>query len=649
MTFRQIAYRNVVRNKRTYAAFFLSSAFSVMIFFVCALFLFNPGVREGMIYAAAAQAFTAAECIMYVFSIFFVLYSVGSFLKSRKREFGILLLHGMTEGQLNRMIFLETMLIGSGAIAAGVAAGMLFGKLFLMIGSHVIGIGPLPFELPWQALALTVGSFALLFFLISLRTSRLLRTNRLIELFQAGQKPKSEPKASAGLSLLAAALLGVSYYMAVTATAATVYVRMLPVTAMTIAGTYFFYTQLSVYLLKRWTRNRRFFWNRTNIVTIASLAYRMKDNARMFFMVTVISTVSFCSVGVFASINSLLKHFHADYPAAVGYLSKPGNTDEQRHLEEIRTELAQRGLPYETVSIAVKYAPVASSDAAMPTETLPLVAYSDYRQAIEAAGFPFGEPQPADGEALVFISSQRTKAFLDMRKPVSYTLAENGLTVREIGYAEHVPIPDHLLPGLPSPNDADFGGVVVSDRVFGEIKTPARTETYTGFYVRDYERTVGLAAQLVEHGEMRYDEGRPYAMTVSGTLLVMQRSLYSVLLFAALLVGAVFFIAAGSFLYFRLYADLDYDRRQYLTIAKVGLTDRELGTIVTRQLAILFFVPIAMAIVHSIFAFIALQSFFILSIAAGMGAVLVSFFVAQVLYFFFIRNRYLRNLRKSLL
>lgn len=68
MTFRQFAFRNVLRNKRTYAAYFLSSAFSVMIFFVCALFLFHPSITDEMFYPVVTQAMVGAELIMYVFS-----------------------------------------------------------------------------------------------------------------------------------------------------------------------------------------------------------------------------------------------------------------------------------------------------------------------------------------------------------------------------------------------------------------------------------------------------------------------------------------------------------------------------------------------------------------------------------------------------
>ncbi|MNI63532.1 hypothetical protein D3C73_1189090 [compost metagenome] len=63
----------------------------------------------------------------------------------------------------------------------------------------------------------------------------------------------------------------------------------------------------------------------------------------------------------------------------------------------------------------------------------------------------------------------------------------------------------------------------------------------------------------------------------------------------------------------------------------------------------MFFVPVLLAVLHSLFAFIALQRLFYLSIAAETGAVLTGYLAAQTLYFFFIRSRYLRNLKKNLI
>ena len=104
------------------------------------------------------------------------------------------MMHGMTRSQLNRMVFLENMIIGIGAIVVGIGVGILTGKLFLMIGSRMIGIDQLPFILSIKALLLTTIAFLLLFFCISLFTTILVGVNKLIDLFQAGEKPKKEQK-----------------------------------------------------------------------------------------------------------------------------------------------------------------------------------------------------------------------------------------------------------------------------------------------------------------------------------------------------------------------------------------------------------------------------------------------------------------------
>ncbi|MGE8203563.1 ABC transporter permease [Heyndrickxia sp. NPDC080065] len=636
MTFPQFVYRNVVRNKRTYAAYFLSSAFSVLIFFVYALFIFHPNIKSGVTASLAVQLMIAAEIIMYVFSFMFVLYSVSTFLKSRKREFGILMMHGMTRGQLNRMVFLENMLIGIGAIIVGIGLGMLTGKLFLLIGSKMIGIDPLPFVLSSTVLILTIGAFLVLFFCISLFTTILLKVNKLIDLFQAGEKPKKEPKVSILLSLLSAILLITSYYLAATATMQSLLWRMLPVIGMTIVGTYFFFTQLSVFMTKLLQKNRSLFWKRTNLVTISSLAYRLKDNARMFFMVTIVSTVAFCAIGTLASMNVMNKQVEADYPAEISYLALDNSPMQKQNIQQIEKELKERNLTYTILQTPIKVVEVAKSTDKYPPEKLYLISFSDYKKIAKAADFEFTEKPIQGNKALSMLLSNMV---IMSERTATYTLKQDQLKVNADKMTKHVVLSNATYQNA---------GLVVSDELYKKIK-PAKINMFTGFYVDNMEKTAGISKNLVDNGMKFGSEGSPYAMTVSGTIYENQMSMFKMMLFVALLIGAVFFIAAGSFLYFRLYADLDYDRRLYLTITKVGLTDRELNRIVTRQLALLFFVPIVVAFVHSAFAFMALQSFYPISIAKEVLIVLAGFLIAQLIYFFAIRYRYLKNLRKSLI
>lgn len=637
MTFRQFAYRNVTRNKRTYAAYFFCSAFSVMIFFVYALFIFHPGIQHGVTNMAARQLMIAAEFIMYFFSFFFVIYSVSTFLKSRKREFGILMMHGMTKSQLNWLVFFENMLIGVGAIILGIGTGLITGKLFLMIGSVMLKIETLSFHLSYRALGLTVVAFLALFLLISFFTTFLVRTNKLIDLFQSGQKPKKEPKVSIVLSLGAAFLLLTSYFLAATTTMETLLFRMLPVIGMTVIGTYFFYTQLSVFIIKLLQKNRHLFRKKTNMITISNLAYRLKDNARMLFMVTIVSTVAFCAVGTLASMNVINKQFEVDYPAAISYVAKDNQPIHKQHLQQIETELKAKGINYTTYQLPILYVDVIAANEKYAPAILPLISFSDYKEISKLAGFDFTEKTPKDDEAI----GMTTHRFENDHNLVNYTLGQNRMDVQSNGYVtNHVTIPRELV---------EEDGLVVNDAFFTKLIDHEKKEMFTGFFIEDYKKTNDMFENLVNEGRVKYVDNKSYAMTVSGTLLHNQMNLFSMMLFIALLIGAVFFIAAGSFLYFRLYADIDYDVRQYLAVMRVGLTDTELMKIVTHQMLILFFVPIIVAIIHSVFAFIALQSYFTLSIATETIAVLVCFFFAQMIYFFFIRKMYIRKLKKSLI
>src|SRR5699024_8274254 len=112
MTFRQFVIKNVIRNKRLYVAYFLCSMFTVMLFFTFALFSFRPAFGLGDINSKALFGIGVAGGIIYVFSFFIVLYSMGSFLESRKKEFGLLMMQGMSMRQIPFMVFLENMFIG---------------------------------------------------------------------------------------------------------------------------------------------------------------------------------------------------------------------------------------------------------------------------------------------------------------------------------------------------------------------------------------------------------------------------------------------------------------------------------------------------------------------------------------------------------
>jgi putative ABC transport system permease protein len=120
------------------------------------------------------------------------------------------------------------------------------------------------------------------------------------------------------------------------------------------------------------------------------------------------------------------------------------------------------------------------------------------------------------------------------------------------------------------------------------------------------------------------------------------------LLLLTVLCGIVFYTFAAGFLYLRLYSDQKRDISQYQMLNKIGLKQSELKKIVTSQLAFLFFLPLAVAIVHSSVAFIALRNLIHFSLSSSVFAVIGSFLVLQIGYFFIVRHHHLRLLMQSM-
>src|SRR5690606_6992754 len=124
---------------------------------------------------------------------------------------------------------------------------------------------------------------------------------------------------------------------------------------------------------------------------------------------------------------------------------------------------------------------------------------------------------------------------------------------------------------------------------------------------------------------------------------------YSLLTLIGILVVAVFLLASGSFVYFKIYANLDREKKQFDMLVKVGLSGKELKRLITRNLMIQFFLPWGLAFVHSAFAFYVVQTVLNdvmnLSIVKEVVFSFTMFALIQIVYFFLIRWRYISHVR----
>ncbi|MCG7382254.1 FtsX-like permease family protein [Paenibacillus sp. ACRRY] len=652
MNFRQFAINNVVRNKRIYLAHFLSSTFSVMIFFTYALLLFHPDLKDGLrgssetVTVLANQGFMIAEIIIFIFSFLFLLYSVGSFLKTRKKEFGIFLIIGMTRKQMNRLLFMENMCIGIAAIAAGIGLGMIFGKLILLICGSLLAVeNSLRFYFPLKAIALTAVAFLILFAVIALSSSLLIRKGTLIDLVKSEEKPKPEPKASRLLAFLSVLLIGGGYagvfaFVWVTFS----FPLLLGSVIMVIAGTYLLFTQLSVYVIRALKRNQRLFFRKTNVLFLSELTYRMKDNAVMFFMVSVISASAFTGIGTMLAIADPGLSSMTN-PYAFTYTDSWNAPEAEEDIRQIEETLVDHEVPY----VKGSYAPLYENNNGY------IIKLSEYNHLAKALGY---EERTLDTENGAFMTPSNLTARKELRKQVEQGFSPTQVDLEVEQYHQQVQLSPPATE-IVIPVDFKMDIYVVSDELFEQMRRAYNdfldlsedfySNKMTQFVVEDWMGTRAFAPELVNSIQ---NQPRTKGYFMFSALVVdwlNSKQTNGIILILSGLIGIVFFTFAASFTYFRLYADLERDEAQYRMIGKMGLSRPELRKIVTQQLLLMFFLPLLIALIHSSIAFVALQQLVDFSV---MGYSLRIFFVfasMQILFFALVRWRYLRHMYSKLI
>ena len=655
MNFRQLVYNNVTRNKRLYLGHFLSSTFAVMILFTFELLAFHPNFTGNLVSTSetmsslSTKGFKIAQYLIIFFSFFFILYSITMFLKTRKKEFGILLLHGMSNAQLKKLIFMENMLIGCSAIIVGIGIGLVFGKLILLICSSLFLLkGGLPFYFPTKAILITSIMFFILFILVSFFTLRVMKVSQLIELMKSEEKPKTEPKSSKWLAFFSILCIIIGYasafYLDTALEKGTDYIYvMLICVFLCVLGTYFLFTQLSFYVITILKNRQYTFFKKTNMLMISELTYRMTDNARTLFLVSILSAVAFTSIGACLSIgNGALAEVNSPY--AFEYKSYKHNKDEAFHISQIEEQLHNDGFSYKLVT---------STGFNTTSHATPIMKLTDYNATAKTLGYP-AETLNKETDSLILPSKiyLRTASQEELKKMSSSLTLEHGNM--NYNFSGNKILMDNII--SPSNNFS----VVVSDSMYETmLNTPlgeAKVDQYIDyrFLIKNMYETADVAKKLTEIIPNDYRNGRPPFIFDSPVLKWLEgKQVNAILSILSVLVGVVFFVFTISFLYFRLFIDLYRDKSQFQMLSKLGLTKREIKKIVTQQISILFFIPIVISVLHSSVAFLAIrflaQSRHIdLPIAGNSIFIFTSFISVQIIYYLIIRRSYLRQILHSI-
>ena len=648
MNFPQFAFNNVRRNSRAYFAFFLSSAFMVMIFFSYSVFIYHPGITNIELGMNSAAGMKIASYIVFIFAFFFVLYSISAFLKMRNLEFGILMMLGARSGQINRLILIENMLIGILSIVTGVSFGMLLSKLFLLLSTTIMGMDPLPLYWPMKALMITSISFISLFLVISIFTLLFIRKHQVLELLKGNVKPKKEPHVSwlfslFGLLLLTAGALAIRKQLSPSS---------LVVAAVTgIAGTYFFYSQLSVLGIRLLKLSRKRLWRGTNLVWISEMSYKIKDNARMLFLVTVVTSIACMASGILLSINQDNKATYLGNPfALINSSFKPQSTPID--LEPIRSKLKNAGVEYtenkfESLRAFIQ---IPGDD---DLQTVELVPVSMFNALAPQMNLNIVDSLTGNAAEMLINSKYTSRVFTTNQT----ILLNHQNELKHINLVlKDVVIPD-VYPLSPYSDTL----LIVDDSFYNNfLHTNASPKNLLVSYLykvpawdgpppKENSTEAVITKELVQWNKDTNNANNDwnYILTARAQSYLYTKQTTAMLSFIGIFIALIFSLSSASFLFFKLHTELNADKPMYKALSKIGLSTKEMSASATRQISVLFYIPIVVATIQTLVVIRpVLNQMNITNVTVPVLFTSATFLAVQTIYFMIARSRYIHSLKK---
>lgn len=619
MNFGRFAYNNIIRNFRAYLAYFLSSIFSIMIFFVFAVSMFHPiitdsGIQSG---STAFMALMTSELIILGFSLLFILYSLGNFLKSRLRDFGVMMIIGMSNKQLRRLILIENLIIGLLAIILGILLGLSISKLFLLYLGKIFYINLTESYFPIKAILMTIISFMLMFLITGPLSLKLLNKNNIFELLVGTKKPKKDIKSSKLFGILGIVCLMTGYAMVLFGNKLNINGGMYTVTMLITLGTFLFFSQFSVLILKYMKNKEKFYKNKVNMLLISNLVYKMKDNSRLLFLMTILlsgTLVAFTTTSTL--VTSQGKSSKDNFPMVYSYFSEDNNNKKYEELRQIRNTIKE--YDYKELSFPM-----------LEYNNEVLLSINNYNKLSKQLGLDKINLKKDEG---IIVPRYNSKEHINSLKEIkAYKIKNVGIKIKES--ADKIIFPTGMFSKI----------IVIHDDLYNNIQSKFSKINFYGFDYENWQNSADITEVLKEkYFNLDRNDIKSYFLTLPDMYLTeLQQS--KILQFMGIFIGVILFMAVFSFLYFRLYTDEPFDKVKYNNLSKIGLSFKNMNKIVSIEIWVLFFVPFIIAIINSILSLLLLNSVLNNSFnLKTLGILLVLSFIYS-LYFHLLKKFYIRK------
>lgn len=602
--FPRLARSNIQKNGKTYFPYMLTGILTVAMFYMVKSLSQNPGLEQMVGATTLAYTLYLGSWLIGLFALIFLFYTNSFLVKRRKREFAIFHILGMEKRHLARTLAWETLYMAAVSLGGGLAAGMALDKLmYLAIVQMIDGTVTLGFFISRRALTATVLLFAVIFLLIYLNTVRQIHMASPVELLRESQAGDREPKTRWLSAILGLLCVGAGYYLAITTrNPMTSMLLFFVAVVLVVVGTYLLFSAGMVALLKLLRRNKRYYYHPRHFVSVSGLLYRMRRNAVGLANICVLSTMVLVMISATSSLMLGREDIiHSRYPNSFAlYVDGADQAEGEALAEQVRQVQRQQNLTVtgENRYAYLAFATVQMGDTFLVTRETSVAFLDSVANLVFVSLDDFNREMGTEwtleeGEILLYANRQ------------SYDYPK--LQVMDQSYTVKAQLDSFLGNGIVAANAANSYFLVVRDwqevltvyeqqkAALGEIASQYRY--YYGFDTdAGEEQQTAFYQTLVNWQAENGIQGSAESAVDARTSFM---GVYGGFFFLGLFLGVLFLAATVLIIYYKQITEGYEDQARFDILQKVGMSRREVKRSIQSQVLLVFFLPLALAGIHT--------------------------------------------------
>ena len=289
----RMALDGIRKNRQLYLPYLMTCGLMAAVYYILYFLSRDPMVLSMRGGSSLSFTLVLGRFVIVVFSTLFLFYTHSFLIRRRKKEFGLYNVLGMDKRNIARILLRETLWSYALSMGGGLLGGVALSKLAQLFLFRLVSMGvDYRFIIEWKGVLSTLLYFALIFLLILLDTLRQIRFSNPIELVKSENLGEQPPKARWVLGAGGAVLLAAAYYLAVSIQQPLEAVLwFFAAVLMVIVATYLLFIAGSVALCKLLQRNKRFYYQPRNFVSVSSMSFRMKRNGAGLASICILLTM----------------------------------------------------------------------------------------------------------------------------------------------------------------------------------------------------------------------------------------------------------------------------------------------------------------------------------------------------------------------